>query len=310
MINVSSNLRGRSVLVTGASGFIGSHLNRRLVAAGADVHAVSRSDQPDSDNLRWWQADLADFSRVSEVVETVKPELIYHLASHVSGSRGLPAVLPTLHANLVSTVNLMTVAVEAGCPRIVLAGSLEESNGDDAVPSSPYAAAKSAASAYARMFHSLYGLQTVTLRLAMVYGPDQPDESKLIPYVIRSLLSGATPRLSSGRREVDWVYVEDVVDAMIASAADNDQGFLNIEIGSGVSTSIGEVASRLCDLVDPSIRPILGAVADRPCERSWTADRSQAFRALGWRPRTSLDDGLRQTVEWHQHAREFATADC
>src|SRR5262249_11002191 len=154
-----------------------------------------------------------------------------HLASHVSGSRNLTAVLPTLQANLISTVNLMTAAVEADCPRIVLAGSLEESHGSDAVPSSPYAAAKSSASSYARMFHSLYGLQTITLRIAMVYGPDQPDESKLIPYVIRSLLGGNAPRLSSGRREVDWVYIEDVVDAMIASAGHFDQGCLNVEIG-------------------------------------------------------------------------------
>jgi nucleoside-diphosphate-sugar epimerase len=301
MINVPSNLLGRRVLVTGASGFIGSHLCRRLVAAGAGVHAVSRSAHLGNDNLQWWQADFGDFSQVSEVISSVKPELVYHLASHVSGSRGLAAVLPTLQGNLVSTVNLMAAAVEAGCPRIVLAGSLEELQGD-ATPSSPYAAAKSSASSYARMFHSLYGLQTITLRIAMAYGPDQPDESKLIPHVIRSLLKGIAPRLSSGRREVDWVYVEDVVDAMIAGASDIDQGCLNVEVGSGVSTSIGEVARRLCDLVDASIQPILGAVADRPCDRSWTADISHAANNLGWRPQTSLDDGLRQTVEWYQQA--------
>jgi nucleoside-diphosphate-sugar epimerase len=208
-----------------------------------------------------------------------------------------------------STVNLLTAAVEADCPRVVLAGSLEESCGDEAIPSSPYAAAKSSASAYARMFNSLYGLQTITLRIAMVYGPGQPDESKLIPYVIRSLLNSTPPRLASGRRQVDWVYVDDVVDAMIASAGDIDQTCLNVEIGSAASASIGDVADRLCQLVDPSVRPILGAVADRPGDRSWTADISQAFQCLGWRPRTSLADGLRRTVEWYQHAAVCSALD-
>jgi UDP-glucose 4-epimerase len=302
MIDKPSQLRGRRVLVTGASGFIGSHLCRRLLTLGAELHAVSRATQTHNDAGQWWQADLADSARVNEVVATIKPELIYHLASHVVGSRDLTAVLPTLQANLVSTVNLMTAAVGVGCPRVVLAGSLEEPQGNNATPSSPYAAAKWAASGYARMFHSLYAMQTIGLRIAMVYGPNQPDASKLIPYIIRSLLRGEAPQLGSGRREVDWIYVEDVVDAMIASADSQHDGCLSVEIGSGSSASIGEIAERLCRLIDPSVRPILGAIADRPCDRSWRADITLAQEKLGWQPSTQLDDGLRKTVDWYRRA--------
>jgi UDP-glucose 4-epimerase len=300
MIEQLFQLSGRRVLVTGASGFIGGHLCRRLVSLGSELHAISRVVQSHDEHCRWWQADLTDFACVRDILSTVEPDLIYHLASHVAGSRDVSMVLPTLNANLVSTVNLMTAAAEVGCRRIVLAGSMEEPNDHLAVPSSPYAAAKWSARVYARMFHELYEIQTINLRIAMVYGPAQPDESKFIPYVIQSLLNGDVPRLSSGQREVDWIYVADVVDAMIASAKTNDKGFLSIEIGSGVSTSIRDVAERLCQMINPSIRPLLGAVADRPCDRSWSANLSLAQEKLSWQPRTKLDDGLRQTVDWYR----------
>jgi len=300
MIDKPSQLFGQRVLVTGASGFIGSHLCRRLLTLGAELHAVSRATRLNNEGGQWWQGDLTDCARLNEIISTVKPELIYHLASRVSGSQDLAMVLPTLHANLVSTVNLMTAAAESSCRRVVLAGSLEEPQENDAIPSSPYAAAKWAASGYARMFHALYGMQTVTLRIAMVYGPDQADASKLIPYVIQSLLRGKAPQLSSGQREVDWIYVEDVVDAMIASAENKDEGCLIVEIGSGSSVSIQEIVERLCRLINPSIRPILGAIADRPCDRSWSANIALARERLDWQPRAELNDGLRKTVDWYR----------
>jgi UDP-glucose 4-epimerase len=300
MIDNASQLRGRRILVTGASGFIGSHLCRRLVNLGTELHAVSRTTRSQNERCRWSQADLADYPRVNEIISTVKPELIFHLASHVAGSRELAAVVPTLNANLVSTVNLMTAAAEVGCRRIVLAGSLEEPQGNIAIPSSPYAAAKWAASGYARMFQALYEMQIVTLRIAMVYGPDQLDASKLIPYLIRSLLRGEAPRLSSGTRELDWIYVDDVIDAMVASADIKEEGYLSADIGWGTSISIRDVAERLCQLIKPSTRPILGAIGDRPYDRSWTADTKLAREKLGWEPRTKLDDGLRQTVDWYR----------
>lgn len=308
MIDKVPQLRGRRVLVTGATGFIGSHLCRRLLALGAELHGISRTKRQHMEDGRWWQCDLTDFARVNEVVSAIQPDLIYHLASHVVGSRALDAVLPTMHANLVSTVNLMTAGAENDCPRIVLAGSLEEPQENAAAPSSPYAAAKWAASGYARMFHSLYATQTISLRIAMVYGPDQPDASKLVPYIIRSLLCGESPRLSSGRREVDWIYVEDVLDAMIASANNRGESYLRVEIGSGSSVSIGEIAERLCQLINPSIRPILGAISDRPCDRSWKADTTLAREILGWQSSTHLEDGLRQTVDWYRRNVSLAAA--
>ena len=172
---------GKTVLVTGASGFIGSHLCARLGELGAVVHGVSRQSRDDGAVSRWWQAELEDEIATRRLIESIAPDIIFHLASFVSGKRELEFVLPALRSNFLSTVNLLVSATESGCHKLVLTGSLEEVEGDaaTATPASPYAAAKSAASEYARMFHALYGTPVVTARLFMVYGPNQMDHMKL-----------------------------------------------------------------------------------------------------------------------------------
>src|SRR5207248_4396740 len=114
------------ILVTGASGFIGAHLCRRLLGCGAELYAVSREPRADEVGLRWSQGDLADAPFVRKTVAAIRPDVVYHLASHVAGARDVGLVIPMLQSNLVSTVNLLTAAAERGCPRLVLAGSFEE----------------------------------------------------------------------------------------------------------------------------------------------------------------------------------------
>jgi nucleoside-diphosphate-sugar epimerase len=211
-----SDYAGRRVLVTGASGFIGARLCARLAALGAEVTATSRTPFASESSIAWQHCDLSDASATENLIGLARPERVFHLASHVVGTRATSAVFPTFESNLVSTVNLLTAAERSGCQRVVLTGSLEEPDPGPEwpIPSSPYAAAKLAANAYGRMFHALFGLPVVILRVFMVYGPGQRDHAKLVPYVITSLLKGETPRLGSGLREVDWIYVDDVVDAL------------------------------------------------------------------------------------------------
>ena len=154
-MNTSNHLSGQKILVTGASGFIGSHLCSHLCNKSAEVHAISRSSQTSTSSVNWWYGDAKDFSTIDNIIRQIKPDVIYHLASNVTGSRAMEYILPTLHSNLVSTVNLLTTATEIGCKRIVLAGSLEEPEPDQfsTVPSSPYAAAKWASSIYAPEQH-------------------------------------------------------------------------------------------------------------------------------------------------------------
>jgi nucleoside-diphosphate-sugar epimerase len=299
-----ASLSGRCLLVTGASGFIGARLCRRAVDEGALVHAVSREAQGEADGVRWERGDLADEVFVRELVRRVRPEVVLHLASHVSGGRQLELVLPMLRANLLAAVNLMVACAETGGSRVVLAGSMEEPDtGDpDAVAQSPYAVAKWGALAYARHFGALHDLPVVHLRVFMVYGPAQLDLRKLVPYVTVSLLRGEAPQLTSGARAVDWVYVDDVVDAFVRAAAAAGAGAegRSLDIGSGELVSARSLVLRVRELVGGDVEPAFGAIADRPLERVRAADLAAAAEALGWRPRTPLEEGLARTVDFYR----------
>jgi nucleoside-diphosphate-sugar epimerase len=306
-------LAGQRVLVTGASGFIGSHLCERLVEAGAEVHGLSRQPRIGGTvSMRWWTGDVAAVETVRAVFREVRPQTIYHMASHVMGAPALDHVLPTFHGNLESTVNLLTAAAETGCSRLVLTGSLAEPEPlrGEAFPSSPYAAAKWASSAYARMFHALYGVPAVIARVFMVYGPAQTDLSKLIPSVILSLLKGESPAITSGDRLVDWIFVSDVIDAYLTLAAAEGVEGTTVEIGSGVLVSIREIVTRLSDLVGVGIQPSFGVLPDRPFEPVRVADVTVTRTRIGWAPKTSLETGLSRTVDWYrEHFDELMNQD-
>jgi UDP-glucose 4-epimerase len=286
--------------VTGASGFIGGRLCQRLVADGEEVHAISRRPQRD-DSVRWWQADLGDADDVAANLGRVRPDVVYHLAGFVSGSREVEAVLPSLRDNLVSAVNVLVSAARSGCS-VVLAGSQEEPEPglEDPVPASPYAAAKLAVGSFARMLHALHGLHVVNLRIFMVYGPGQHDRTKLVPYVVTSLLRGEQPKLSSGTRPVDWVYVDDVVDAFIEASTREDLAGTTLDIGTGELVTIRAIVEQIAETVGTGVEPDFGALPERPLEIVRKADIERTNDLLRWQPRTTLTEGLESTVDWYR----------
>ena len=140
----------------------------------------------------------------------------------------------------------------------------------------------------------------MNLRLFMVYGPGQRDLRKLVPYTILALLRGDPPEVSSGERGVDWVYVDDVADAFLAAASAEGVDGASVDIGSGELRSVRQIVERLTQLVAPEITPRFGAVEDRRFEQVRVADTQATAASLGWRPVTSLEDGLSRTVDWYR----------
>lgn len=289
----------QKVLVTGATGFIGRHLCEALVALGAEVHRLALDAC--AENLvcdcKAWTVDLTDIEAVREAVSKIQPQFIFHLAGMVTARQDLNLVLPMLRNNLVGTIHLLLAVAQIDCERIVIVGSSEEPS--DGVPTSPYAAAKAAASMYARMFHGVYGLPVVVVRPYLIYGPRQ-EPTKLIPYTILALLRGENPNLSSGRRVCDFTYVLDVVRGLLKAGIQPDLEGETVDLGTGAGTSVRDVVELLVELSGSKARPVFGAVPDRIGERAQVADRGATRRLLDWEPEWSLRDGLVETLKWYR----------
>jgi UDP-glucose 4-epimerase len=294
---------GRRVLITGATGFIGTTLGRRLTEAGALVSGVARRRPERAVDLELHTVDLSELAGCRALIERERPDAVLHTAGHPYAARELGSVVPTFRDNLETTVNLLVSTAEARVPRVVLCGSLEEPESDEvaAALSSPYAISKAAATNYARLFHDLYGHPVVVARLFMVYGPGQWALSKLIPSTILTLLRGEAPKVSSGERPVDWVYIDDVVDGILACAVAPGVEGQRIDIGTGVLTTVRGVVEAIGGLIPQGPAPAFGTVPNRSAEqvRAARVDRTQAL--LGWKAKVDLLEGLRRTVEWYQN---------
>lgn len=303
-------------LVTGGGGFIGSHLVRRLVSNGADVTVTAR---PGSKPWRLSSLGL-DVNVVplalGEPVDTdlraamAGTDVVFHLAAAgVDPSKDSGA--DVVCANVVGTVRLLEAAAEAKVRRFVNCGSCFEYGGgsrlrEDAMPCprSEYAASKSAAWIVASAFARRYGLSVVTVRPFTVYGP-QEQEYRLVPSTIAGALAGDAIDLTPGEQTRDFVYVEDVVEGILAAAEASETGTFNL--CTGRETSVRELAETVVELVGTGTLR-LGALPYRSTEL-WTlsGDPSAAGDQLGWTAGTDLRTGLLKTIEWFRARASEAT---
>jgi UDP-glucose 4-epimerase len=292
--------RARRCLVTGAGGFLGLALSHALVARGAEVHASGRAASRDVP-FPWHQCDVADAVAVRRLFSTVAPDTVFHLASRVTGTRDLDLVAPILQDNLVGTVNVLVAATQSGRPRVICLGSLQEPDMQPLVaPGSPYGAAKLAASAYARMFAEVFALPVSIARPFMAYGAGQTDLTKLVPYVVTQLLRNEEAALSSGMQAFDWVYVDDVVEALLATAATSASIGKTVDIGCGVLTSVRDVAMGIATRLNRTGALRLGAIPDRRLEQTRCADTDATAALIHWRAQVPLEEGLDRSVAWYR----------
>jgi UDP-glucose 4-epimerase len=303
----------RRVLVTGGGGFIGSNLVRGLLERGERVRVLdnfstgNRGNLVGLDDVEIVEGELRSYERVHAATRGV--ELVFHLGALPSVPRSVQDPLTTSAVNVEGTLNVLLAARDEGIRRVVFASSssvygnsgelprVETANPD---PISPYGVAKLAGERYCVSFSRVYPLETIALRYFNVFGPHQDPRSQYAAVVPRFLTEAAAgravPIYGDGTQSRDFTYVANVVEAtMLAADAPDGSGAI-VNVATGRSVTVNELADAV------------GAVLGRPVEKdyhearagdvshSW-ADVSTAEAVLGWRPRVTLEEGLRLTAE-------------
>ena len=299
------------VAITGATGFIGRHLVRKLVSAGCQPVLLARKLINDGwvkgleERIRWVEVDLTETGSVQEHLRNLRPRTLIHLA----GTRGRGDVRGAKVAceelNFRATLDLLRASMDAGVQRIVIIGSAEEYGNQpgpqhEALPfkaTSPYGISKARATEHAMRMHADSGCPVVIVRPFSVYGPGQPGDM-FIAEAVDAAVRNVEFRMSDGYQKRDLIFVEDVVRGLIAAAgASNVEGHI-INLGSGLAQPLRDVARRIWRLADAQAPLLIGARKSPPDELydTW-ADIKLARRLLDWEPGVSLESGLEQTIE-------------
>lgn len=301
-------------LVTGAAGFVGAVLARRLLADG---HRVTLLAGPGSDSWRLdelrsdadvLELDLRDADAVRAAVSHARPELVFHLAAHGAYSWQRSAVR-MIETNVGGLANVLDSALDAGAHAIVTTGSSSEYGLKDHAPpehelpepNSAYAATKAAATLWCGWVARERQAAITTLRLYSAYGPWE-EPRRLVPALVLAGMEGRLPPLVDPAIARDFVYVEDVVDALLLAAAGARPGEGAVyNVGSGTQTTLRELVEVARRVFAIEREPEWGSFPARDWDTSvWVSDPRRIEAALGWRAHTPLADGLAATAAWLQ----------
>jgi UDP-glucose 4-epimerase len=306
----------KRILVTGGAGFIASQVADQLVAAGQEVAVV--------DNLsigkREYVPTAAQFypydiksTEAADLIRGWRPQVIVHHAAQMSVQVSVDNPVLDAQENILGSLNLLQAAAASGVEKIIFAstGGAMYGNGvplpareeDRPQPEAPYGIAKLAVEHYMHFYHQEHGIIPITLRYANVFGPRQngQGEAGVVAIFIENFLAGKQPRINGdGLQTRDFVYVGDIVAANSLALDYPKAGTFNI--GTGKETDILTIYLRLQELMGSPLGPVHGPA--KPGEQRRSAlDSTLAQRELGWQPRTSLSEGLAQTVKAFKEAR-------
>ena len=304
----------KRVLVTGAAGFVGAVLARRLLRDGHEVHLLVR---PDSDpwRLEGMSAPrhLLDLSvdRLDTMLRAVRPEWIFHLAAHGGGSTHTDC-RRMIQANIVGTFNLIEAALQVGSEAFVNAGSSSEygftdhpAREDDCPqPNSHYAVTKLSQTQLCSLTARRYDVHMPTLRLYSVYGPYE-GPTRLVPTLIARGLEGQLPPLVSPDVARDFVYADDVVEAFVLAARHSGvpRGAV-YNVGTGCQTTMREAVSVARDTFDIATQPEWQSMPDRTWDTTtWVASTESIERDLGWKALVPFNEGFRRFAAWSRRRR-------
>ena len=308
-------------MVTGGAGFIGSNLVDRLVDEGHDVLVIDSlvsgslanlKDARARGNVTTHQIDVTE-AEVVGLVRAFKPETVFHLAAQIDVRASVADPVLDATVNVLGTVNMLEAARHCDAERFVFASSGGATFGDtfniptpesqERRPASPYGVAKYIVEEYFRYYADTYDLDYMSLGFANVFGPrqDPHGEAGVVAIFIGDLLAGRAPTIfGEGTQTRDFVFVEDVADALVRGARIGGSRYLNI--GTGVETSVLKLYELIVEATGADVAPLMAAPRRGEQLRS-CLDATAARERLGWEAWTPLEEGLALTVDWF---KEFA----
>ncbi len=299
------------VLITGGAGFLGTALANQLVAEKHQVRVLDDLSAGNPDHLSrqvlFSRGDVRDVPKLWTLLQGVT--CVYHLAARVLVPESLLYPRDYNDVNVGGTVSVMEAMRDAGIRRVVFTssgavyGEQEQQPVSEALPpnpGSPYAVSKLAAEYYVRTIGALWGIETVVLRIFNAYGPGQlipPSHPPVIPQFINQALSGGSLVVfGDGRQTRDFVYVDDVVDALVAAATAKNVDRTIINIGSGQEVSINQVVEKVARATGRRVTPLYNPTEGGGVSRL-VADIGLSRQLLGFRPKVDLDQGLNLLLE-------------
>ena len=311
------NWKSKSVLITGAGGFIGSHLAEALVRAGAQTRALvhynstGRRGWLDQSELKEDMEIVAGDIREMDSVKTVLKgaDVVFHLAALIAIPYSYVSPSSYVSTNILGTLNILQESLHSGVARVVHTSTSEVYGSARQIPiseehhlqgQSPYSATKIGADKLAESFHRSFGLPISIVRPFNTYGPRQSARA-VIPTIMTQALANETIRVGNIAPTRDFNYVDDIVHGFMLNAASEKAVGRVINLGTGREISIGDLARTICSLVGGQCQIVQEEDRIRPSRSEvdqLLADNRLADELLGWRPEVGLCDGLQRTLDW------------